>query len=137
MKATIRLAIGLCVILALTLGLGSSAVAALGADSGSPVLNKITFVHRTDQAAATVIAAAKPANTGKTWYKYSGIHWDDSRIPVNYVVDDSDNDTWLAGLKHHSLLGKLTISPTSFLYARITLGRAYPAASTGTDIATT
>ena len=99
MKATIRLAIGLCVILALTLGLVSSAVAAPAADSGSPVLNKITFVHRTDQAAATVIAAAKPANTGKTWYKYSGIHWDDSRIPVNYVVDDSDNDTWLAGLQ--------------------------------------
>jgi len=99
MKATIRLAIGLCVILALTLGLGSSAVAAPAADSGSPVLNKITFVHRTDQAAATVIAAAKPANTGKTWYKYSGIHWDDSKIPVSYVVDGAGNRDFLAGLQ--------------------------------------
>jgi hypothetical protein len=98
MKAAIRLTIGLCVILALTLGLVSSAAAA-PADSGPPVLNKIAFVDYADQAPGTQVALAKPANTGKTWYKYSGIHWDASAIPVSYVVNGSGNSDFLAGLK--------------------------------------
>ena len=50
------------------------------------VIEKKVFIHR-----------AKPDKTGKPpkpngrdkeWYKYSGIHWASSELPVTYVVDD-------------------------------------------------
>ena len=99
MNAAIRLAIGLSVILALTFGLVSSALAAPAADSGPPVSNKIAFVHGADEAAAKHAPPAKPAKSAKEWYKYSGIHWADSDIPVRYRVNGGGNDEWLTGLQ--------------------------------------
>jgi hypothetical protein len=99
MNATIKSAIGLCVILALTLGLVSSAVAAPAGAGGPPVLSKIAFVHYADAAPARDAAPAKPAKSAKEWYKYSGIHWADFDIPVHYRVDGHGNDAWLGGLQ--------------------------------------
>jgi hypothetical protein len=98
MSTTIKLAVGLCVIMALTLGLVGSVTASPAADSGPPVLNKITFVHGADEAAAKHSPPAKPAKSTKEWYKYGGIHWADSDIPVHYRVNGGNND-WLVGLQ--------------------------------------
>ena len=102
MNAAIRLTMGLCVVLVLNLGLVGSVVAAQEADSGPPDLNRIAFVNCADQAPASTAAPAKPAKPakpGKEWYKYSGIHWDDSMIPVPYVVDGGGDSDFLAGLR--------------------------------------
>jgi hypothetical protein len=99
MGAPIKLMVGLCVFLALTLGWVNGVVAAPAAGSGPPVLNKIVFANYPDQPLNTQVALAKPARSAKEWYKYSGIHWDDSDIPVQYAVDGGGNHTWLAGLQ--------------------------------------
>jgi len=99
MNTTIKLVIGLCVVLALTFGLVSSAVAAPIGGNGPPVLNKITFVHYAGVSADKDGSPARPANSGKALYKYSGIHWADSRIPVHYVVDGGGDSAFLRGLQ--------------------------------------
>jgi hypothetical protein len=99
MNATIKLVIGLCVVLALTFGLVSSAVAAPTGASGPPVLDKIAFVHYANEFAGRDGSPARPANSGKALYKYSGIHWADSRIPVHYVVGGGGDSAFLHGLQ--------------------------------------
>lgn len=50
------------------------------------VIEKKVFIHR-----AKPEKPGKPPKhdmTDKEWYKYSGIHWASSDLPVTYVVDD-------------------------------------------------
>jgi len=99
MKTVTKWAIALCMVLALTLGLVTSAVAAPTGANGPLVLNKITFVHYAGVSADKDGTPARPANSGKALYKYSGIHWDDSNTPVHYAVDDGGGRGFLAGLQ--------------------------------------
>lgn len=122
MNAAIRLTIGLCVILALTFGVVSSAVAAPAGADGLPVLNKITFVHYSDQAAARDAAPAKPANSGKPLYKYSGIHWDDSSIPVKYEIDSSDGSSFNQSFRYGLEASFNTWQADGGSYIRFTCG---------------
>lgn len=97
MSTAIRLIVALCAVLVLTVGLGGAAVAAPSGNGSDPVLNRITFLHQADEAAAQA-SPVKPAKPAKEWYKYSGIHWDDSAIPVHYVIGGTDNSDFVAGI---------------------------------------
>jgi hypothetical protein len=99
MKATIKLAIGLCVALALTLGLVSSAVAAPSGSDGPMALSNVVLVRYAGDYQVRVAAPARPAKSAKPLYKYSGIHWDDSAMPIDYVVDGGDDGVFLGGLQ--------------------------------------
>lgn len=99
MKATIKAVIGLCVALALTLGLASTAVAAPAASDGPATVGNVALVQFAGEYQARDAAPARPAKSERPLYKYSGLHWADSRIPVPYVVNDRDTNGYLQGLQ--------------------------------------
>jgi len=96
-KAVTRWLIALGLVLALLLSSASAAAApAEKPGKGPPDLAKVVFVHYPKGLEAKGGVPGPPTDKppkddngggGKLWYKYSGIHWADSDIPVPYVVN--------------------------------------------------
>ncbi|MFC1921373.1 hypothetical protein ACFLYQ_06600 [Chloroflexota bacterium] len=92
-KRIFTAALAIVIVLILLLTSVSSVMAARPDNNpgkGAPKLDKIVFVHYPKgQAAKGGIPGApeiKPGGGGKVWYKYQGIHWEDSALPVSYVI---------------------------------------------------
>jgi hypothetical protein len=72
----------------------------------TPILEKHVFVHWIKPDDDMYVKPDKPGggtNTGKLWYKYSGLHWESP--PVNYVID-----TEVDGLPLNDVVAVLTLS---------------------------
>ena len=99
--------IGLALVLLLA-PLGGIAAAKENPGKGPPDIGKIIFVHYPKGEPAKGGIPGPPQDkpgddgkTGKLWYKYSGIHWADSDIPVPYVVNlanSGDDGSFLNGI---------------------------------------
>ena len=100
------------VITALVLSLALPVAAAPPADNpgkGPPEIGKIVFVHYPKGMPAKGGIPGPPEgkeeNGGKLWYKYSGIHWASSDLPVGYLVnlngvaDPDDKPAFLGGIQ--------------------------------------
>ncbi|KTB48315.1 hypothetical protein DEALK_11610 [Dehalogenimonas alkenigignens] len=70
---------------------GVVAAADNGQGKGPPILDRVVFVHYPKDLPAKGGLPGKPPTDGgdatKEWYKYSGIHWNISDIPVTYKVN--------------------------------------------------
>jgi len=110
MKAAKLFAIS--VIVALLLSLAVPVAAAPPADNpgkGPPEINKIVFVHYPKGVPAKGGIPSPPKDKegnggGKQWYKYSGIHWASSDLPVECLVNldgvaESDKTAFLGGIE--------------------------------------
>lgn len=105
-----------------------------GQGKGPPVLDRVVFVHYPKDIPAKGGTPGKPppdgGDTTKEWYKYSGIHWNTTEIPVTYKVNISDySNTFLGGVNaafqiwedddqssiDFTYNGGFTGSPSSFL----------------------
>ncbi|MEE8373414.1 MAG: hypothetical protein V3R87_06850 [Dehalococcoidia bacterium] len=107
----IKYVVSAVLVLAL-LAVSVGSVAASPADNngkGPPALSKIVSVHYPKGMEAKGGGKGPPGDKGgkgdgggKAWYKYGGVHWADSQIPVSYVVNlagSGDNGLFLDGLK--------------------------------------
>ena len=107
----IKCVVSAVLVLALSaVSVGSVAVSpADNAGKGPPALSKTVSVHYPKGMEARGGDKGPPGGKsdkgdggGKAWYKYGGVHWPDSQIPISYVVDlagSGDNGLFLDGLK--------------------------------------
>ena len=94
MKATIRLAIGLCVILALTLGLGSSAVAASQDENGPPLKLTVVAVYPQSERVSTGIEG----EVEQIGFIDEELYWQNPSVAY-YVNLGKQNPTFLGGIR--------------------------------------
>ncbi|MGI2336098.1 MAG: hypothetical protein ACRKGH_05585 [Dehalogenimonas sp.] len=102
-----KLTFSILIILAvLALSTGSVFVAATtdNPSKGPPTLDRVIFVHYPKDVPAKGGNPGKPppdsGDTTKEWYKYSGIHWNATNIPVTYKVNISGySNDFLAGVQ--------------------------------------
>ncbi|MBA7545354.1 hypothetical protein ES705_37720 [subsurface metagenome] len=92
------------VITALLLSLAGPVAAAPTADNpgkGPPEISKAVFVHYPQGKAWET---GDENGGGKLWYKYTGVHWASSDLPVVYLVNldgvaDPDKTAFLEGIQ--------------------------------------
>jgi hypothetical protein len=69
---------------------------------GPPTLDRVTFINYPEDLPVKGGTVKPPKDTTtKDWYKYSGIHWDTTSLPVEYVVNlsgSTDDGTFLSGI---------------------------------------
>lgn len=69
---------------------------------GPPTLDRVIFVNYPKDFPVKGGAVKPPKDTvTKEWYKYSGIHWNTSSLPIDYVVNlnsSGDDGTFLSGI---------------------------------------
>jgi len=75
----------ICIALILGAFVPTISIAFAGRPDKGPIEKKI-FIHRVKPDKPD--KPPKPEGRGKEWYKYSGIHWASTELPVTYVVDD-------------------------------------------------
>ncbi len=80
----------ICIALILGAFIPAISIAFAGKPDKGPIEKKV-FIHRVKP--DNPGKPPKPEGRGKEWYKYSGIHWASTDLPVTYVVDyDLDTD---------------------------------------------
>ncbi len=75
----------ICIMLIIIISVPIISIAFAGKPDKGPIEKKV-FIHRIKP--DNPGKPPKPDGRGKEWYKYSGIHWASSDLPVNYVVDN-------------------------------------------------
>ncbi|NQT07548.1 matrixin family metalloprotease [Candidatus Bathyarchaeota archaeon] len=71
----------ICIALIVIISIPVVSIAFAGKPDKGPIEKRV-FIHRVKPD-----KPGKPPKPGKEWYKYSGIHWASTDLPVTYVVD--------------------------------------------------
>ncbi len=74
----------ICLVLIVIISIPVISIAFAGKPDKGPIEKKV-FIHRVKPDKPD--KPPKPEGRGKEWYKYSGIHWASTDLPVTYVVD--------------------------------------------------
>jgi len=74
----------ICIVLIIIISVPIISIAFAGKPDKGPIEKKV-FIHRIKP--DNPGKPPKPDGRGKEWYKYSGIHWASTNLPVTYIVD--------------------------------------------------